>query len=250
MIIHPKGTIAHGELHLMKTNVLLMLSIIVPTLIALFVVVWMGLSSKNSRLAFPQWILWIVPSIVVAILASITWKATHELDPYRPLESQKKPLHIQVIALDWKWLFIYPEQGIATLNFIQIPEERPIRFSLSADGSPMNSFWIPQLSGQIYAMSGMVTTLYIQANESGEYTGRAAEINGKGFADMTFIVKATSETDFDDWVESVKRTPNKLTAASYSELVKPSMKDPITLYSSVENGLFDQAMKKYLEPAK
>jgi len=258
LLVHPKGEIARRELHLMATNVLLMLSIIVPTLILLFLVVWKQVTkrhddkkgSPNTRHPiFREGILWIIPLIVVLVMGVITWFAAHKLDPYRPLQSKRTPLHIQVVALDWKWLFIYPQQGIATLNFIEIPENIPVRFSLSADGSPMNSFWIPQLSGQIYAMSGMITTLHIMANEQGEYTGRAAEINGAGFADMTFAVKVTSESDFMDWINSVKSSPHELTGTVYSELIKPSMKNQITFYSSVKKDLFEQMVEKYLKPS-
>src|SRR5262249_6679452 len=142
--------------------------------------------------------------LIIAPMAVITWRSAHELDPYKPLQSEARPLMIQVVALDWKWLFIYPEEGIATVNFIQFPVHTPIQFTLTADGSPMNSFWIPQLSGQIYSMTGMTTPLHIIADEPGEYAGRANELNGKGFADMHFVAKATSQSEFDEWVASVK----------------------------------------------
>jgi cytochrome o ubiquinol oxidase subunit 2 len=174
----------------------------------------------------------------------ITWKATHALDPFKPLKKELKPLTIQVVALDWKWLFLYPEQGIGAVNLVQFPEHTPIHFELTADGSPMNSFWIPELSGQIYAMSGMVTQLHMMADGPGVYTGRAAEINGKGFADMTFIVKSTARSDFDAWVKHVKQSPLKLTESVYNELVKPSTAHPITLYSDVQNALFAKIVEK------
>ena len=256
LLTHPKGVIAQKELHLMTTNILLMLIVIVPTLIVLFLVVW-KYHSKNSKAkydpgesrgVFRELILWIIPSVIVVVMAAITWNAAHELDPYKPLESEVKPLTIQVVALDWKWLFIYPEQGIATVNFIEFPARTPIVFKLTADGSPMNSFWLPQLSGQIYCMTGMVTTLHVMADKPGEYTGRAAEINGKGFADMTFVAKSTTESDFDDWVAYVKQSSLQLTDPTYSELAKPSIENSITLYSLVERHLFNQIITKYLNP--
>ena len=167
-------------------------------------------------------IMWGLPSIIVVVMAIVTWDATHKLNPYKPIESEVKPLTIQVVALDWKWLFIYPEQGIATLNFFHIPEQTPIHLRLTADGSPMNSFWIPQLSGQIYSMTGMSTQLHLMADGPGEYVGRAVEINGEGYADMTFSVKSTSPKDFEDWVAEVKKSPLHLTEDVYNELVKPS----------------------------
>ena len=181
-------------------------------------------------------------------MAVRTWDATHQLDPFKPLESEVKPLTIQVVALDWKWLFIYPEQEIATVNFVQIPARTSIHFMLSADGSPMNSFWIPQLSGQIYSMSGMTTSLHMMADVPGIYTGRAAEINGEGYADMTFVVKSTTEADFDAWIASVKQSSLQLTDPIYNELIKPSIKNPVTLYSYVEKDLYNKIVMKYMHP--
>ncbi len=258
LITHPKGIIAHRELNLISTIILLMLIIVIPTFIILFAVAW-KYRANNSKAkyepeakhrAFREVILWVIPSIIIAAMAPITWKVTHELDPYRPLSSEMKTLEIQVVALDWKWLFIYPEQGIAIVNFFQFPAGTPIHLSLAADGSPMNSFWLPQLSGQIYAMAGMITQLHIMADEPGVYTGRAAEINGKGFADMTFIAKSTTQSDFDDWVKKVKQSPLRLTHNIYAEFAKPSLNNPIALYSYVEEKLFNEIVMKYMHPAE
>ncbi len=257
LLTHPKGIIARSELELIGTNYLLMLTVVVPTLIALFWIAW-KYRAKNTKAKFDpehsshgifgELILWIIPSIVIAVMAFITWHATHELDPYKPLKSDVKTLKIQVVALDWKWLFIYPEEGIASLNFVQFPDSTPIHFTLSADGSPMNSFWLPQLSGQIYCMSGMITPLHIMADGPGEYTGRAAEINGEGFADMTFVAKSTTRSDFDDWVAFAKQADLELTDNNYKELLKSSINDPVTFYSHVEEGLFDKIVMKYMHP--
>ncbi|MBA3602821.1 MAG: COX aromatic rich motif-containing protein [Parachlamydiaceae bacterium] len=253
IVVHPKGVIAEGLLDLIIAIISLMLVIIVPTYIALFYVVWKQRSkiantppSVQPSSAFNQLILWILPSIIVACMIGVTWGATHKLDPYNPIKSDAKPLTIQVIALDWKWLFIYPEQGIAAVNFFQFPVGIPVHFKLSADESPMNSFWMPQLSGQIYAMTGMITQLHVMANEPGEYSGKAAEINGEGYASMTFVAKASSESDFEKWIASVKQSPLHLTDSSYTELVKPSLKNPIALYSDVKKGLFDEVVMKYM----
>lgn len=253
LVVHPKGVISKGELDLIVTNLIIMLIVIVPTLIALFVVV-LKYRSDNPKTKyapdktygpFAQLILWLIPSVFVAVMIFITWDVTHELDPYQPIKSEAKPLHIQVVAIDWKWLFIYPEEGIATVNFVQFPEKTPVKFSLAADDSPMNSFWIPQLSGQIYAMTGMVTPLHIMADGVGEYAGRAAEINGDGYAGMTFIAKSTSQSDFEAWVQSVKKSPLKLTQEVYDELSKASQDHPVTFYSTVEKDLFNKIVMKY-----
>lgn len=254
LVTHPKGIIAHSELKLITTNILLMLIVIVPTFILLFVTIWKYRAKnlkakrehKQSHGAFRELILWIIPSVVIAFMAVLTWNAAHELDPYNPIKSDVKPLTIQVVALDWKWLFIYPEQGIASLNFVQFPERTPIHFELAADGSPMNSFWIPELSGQIYAMTGMITQLHIMADAAGIYRGRAAEINGQGYADMTFVAKSTTQSDFNDWVAQVKHSPLQLSDKIYRELAKSSVNNPITLYSHVETGLFNEIVMKYM----
>ncbi|HEV8052028.1 MAG TPA: COX aromatic rich motif-containing protein [Parachlamydiaceae bacterium] len=258
LVVNPKGIIAKQELALIITNILLMLLIIVPTFILLFAVVWKYCIKKENDDYDPdhhfgttsQVIMWILPTIIVAVLALITWDATYKLNPYKPIESEKKPLTIQVVAMDWKWLFIYPEQGIATLNYFYIPEQTPIHFRLTADGSPMNSFWVPQLSGQIYAMSGMSTQLHLMADHLGEFVGRDAEINGEGYSDMTFKVKSTTLKEFEDWTAEMKKSPVKLTQEVYLELLKPSINKSLIQYSDVEDDLYHHIVHKYMYPAK
>lgn len=253
LLTHPKGMIARSERDLLITNILLMLIVVVPTFIFLFVTLWKSRAKnaksedpEQSQGVFRELILWIIPALVIAVMIVITWRATHQLDPYQPIESDVKPLTIQVVALDWKWLFIYPELGIATVNFVQFPARTPVHFALSADDSPMNSFWIPELSGQIYSMTGMVTSIHMMADRAGEYTGRAAEINGEGFADMTFIAKSVSQEDFESWIDQTKRSSLQLSYTAYNELAKRSKKNSIAHYSYVEPDLFDKIVKKYM----
>jgi len=256
LVFHPKGIVARNQLELIITNIILMMSIIAPTYILLFVIVW-KYCIKNKNVEYDpdhsygpvgELIMWVLPSIVVTVMAIVTWNATRKLDPYKPLESDVKPLTVQVIALNWKWLFIYPEQGIATLNYFHIPERTPIHLNLSADRSPMNSFWIPQLSGQIYSMAGMNTQLFLMADGPGEYMGRAVEINGEGYADMVFQVKSASEKDFEDWVTKVRKSSLHLTEDIYNELVKPSINKSIVLFSEVEKDLYHKIIDKYMYP--
>lgn len=258
LVVHPKGIIANSQLNVIVKIILLMLIVVVPTFIALFVVAW-KYRAKNSKAEYDpeqsyggvrEALLWIIPAIVIAVMAVTTWNDTHQLDPYKPIKSDVEPLKIQVVALDWKWLFIYPEQQIAALNFVQFPAKTPVHFELAADSSPMNSFWIPQLSGQIYSMAGMITSLHMMADEPGEYSGRAAEINGKGYASMTFVAKSTSQAEFEDWVQEVKKSSHPLTDSLYNKLVKPSKKNPIALYSSVEENLFSKIVMKYMHPTQ
>lgn len=256
LVVHPRGIIAQNELELIIANILLMLLIIVPTYILLFTVVWKYCIKNEKRKydpdhtygPFGELTMWGLPSIIVAVMAIVTWDATHKLNPYKPIESEVKTLTIQVVALDWKWLFIYPELGIATLNYFPIPERTPIHLWLTADGSPMNSFWIPQLSGQIYSMTGMSTQLNLMAAESGEYVGRAVEINGKGYADMSFSVKSISPKDFEDWIGQVKKSSLHLTKDTYDDLVKPSVNKSIILFSEVETDLYHKIIQKYMYP--
>jgi cytochrome o ubiquinol oxidase subunit II len=254
LVAQPKGLIARGQWELIKTQIRLMIIITGPAIILLLWTAYRYRASsakakrdlKKRGNFFKELILWVIPSIIIAVMIVILWKATHELDPYRPIKSDDDPLRIQVVAINWKWLFIYPEQGIASVNFVQFPAETPIRFELAADDSPMNSFWIPQMSGQIYAMTGMITQLHIMADDVGIYSGRAAEINGEGYADMTFVAKSSSHSDFEKWVADVKQSPLKLTEQAYNELIQPSIKHPVTLYSFVEKDLFQKIVMKYM----
>lgn len=258
LVLHPKGVVAQNELDLIITNIVLMLIIIVPTYALLFTVVYKYcIKTENAKHnpghtfgAMGELLMWGIPSIIVAVMAIVTWYATHKLDPYKPLESDVKPLAVQVVAMDWKWLFIYPDLGIATLNYFHIPEGTPIHLKLAADGTPMNSFWVPQLSGQIYAMTGMTTQLYLMADKPGDYIGRAVEINGEGYADMTFAVRSSSQSDFEAWVKEVKKSASHLTEDTYNELVKPSVNKSVILFSEVENDLYHKIIHKYMYPTK
>lgn len=256
LLLNPKGMIAKAELELIIANITLMLIIIVPTYILLFTIVW-KYCIKNEKTEYEpdhnfgvkgEILMWGLPTIIVIALGFLTWEATHHLDPYKPLKSDIKPLVIEVVAMDWKWLFIYPELGIATLNDFHIPERTPIHLKLTADGSPMNSFWIPQLSGQIYSMTGMTTQLHLIADGQGDYVGKAIEINGEGYSDMTFAAKSSSKENFDQWVADVKKSPLHLSDDVYKELIKPSINKSVILFSDVEKDLFLKIVNKYMYP--
>jgi cytochrome o ubiquinol oxidase subunit 2 len=256
LVFHPRGIIAKEELELIVINLILMWIIIIPTYILLFAVVY-KYCIKNVQTEYDpdhtlgtwgQILMWAFPSLIVILLSIVTWERTHHLNPYKPLESNVKPLKVQVVAMDWKWLFIYPDLGIATLNYFQIPEKTPIHLHLSADNAPMNSFWIPQLSGQIYSMAGMTTQLFLMADHAGDYRGRAVEINGEGYADMDFAVKSTTEKDFQAWVAEVKKSSEHLTEEAYNQLIKPEVKKSIILYSEVDNDLYQKIIHKYMYP--
>lgn len=256
-LLNPKGIIAQKELNVMVTATVLMLLIAIPVFILTFIIA-RKYRASNSRADYaPDWdqnsklqiIWWAAPAIIIFLIAIVNWKSTHELDPYKPIESANEPLTIQVVALQWKWLFIYPEENIATINFIQFPASTPIQFQLTAD-APMNSFWIPQLGGQMYAMTGMSTELNLMASEIGEFRGSSAEISGTGFASMKFIAKASSHEDFKAWVASVKNSPKILDFSVYKELAKQDEKTPETFFSSVDEDLFNRIMMQFMAPTE
>ncbi|MDI1353253.1 MAG: COX aromatic rich motif-containing protein, partial [bacterium] len=191
---------------------------------------------------------WSIPCIIILILGTVTWKTTHSLDPYKPLESSIKPVEVEVVSLDWKWLFIYPEFKIATVNYLKIPVGTPINFKITA-ASPMNSFIIPQLGGQIYAMTGMTTQLHLMADAPGNYRGFATNYTGIGFAQMTFNTDASSAEDFSKWVATVKTSSEQLTSAVFwDQLVPKSINDPVKQFGTVEPNLFDSIIMHYMMP--
>jgi cytochrome o ubiquinol oxidase subunit 2 len=254
-VLNPQGTIANKERDLIMFTVILALAIIIPVFVMLFAIVWKyreGNIKANTKYS-PDWdgsrlyetIWWGVPCIVMLILGVIIWQSSHELDPYKKLASNVKPIQVQVVALQWKWLFIYPEQKVASVNFVQFPEDTPVNFEITAD-APMNSFWIPSLGGQVYAMTGMTTKLHLQADNIGSYNGSSANISGEGFAGMKFVAKATSKTDFDNWIRSNQSNTKGLNMAEYDKLATPSKDVPASVYSLKQSDLYDTIVMKYM----
>ncbi|WP_237179010.1 ubiquinol oxidase subunit II [Paenibacillus sp. MMS18-CY102] len=253
MVLDPKGPVGADQRDLIVISTVLCLIVLVPVLVLAGWIVWRYRDKPDNKAAYmPVWshntkaevIWWAIPIIIIGALAVVTVKYTYALEPSKPLKSDKEPLVIQATSLDWKWLFTYPEQGIATVNYIEIPEDRPIRFQLTSD-APMNSFWIPQLGGQMYTMSGMDMTLNLQADEPGVYFGSGANFSGPQFADMRFEVKATSDADFDTWVNEVKSKGSELTLEGYEKLAEPSSSDR-QYFSSFPEGLHQKIVNKYV----
>jgi cytochrome o ubiquinol oxidase subunit II len=252
-LFNPKGLIAQQQHYLTLFAVGLLLTAAAPTLILLYAFAWRYRETNEDAVYEPDthhgkffvFSLWAIPSIFMLILASVMWPATHKLQPQKQIDASVKPLTIQVIAMRWKWLFIYPDQNIATVNFVQIPTDTPVQFELSADETPMSSFWIPHLGGQLYAMTGHVNRLNLMADEPGDYPGSSAEINGAGFAGMKFRARATSKEDFDIWVQDIKLSSDVLDSEEYRELLKPSESHPVILYSSAETDLYAKMLMKY-----
>ncbi len=254
-VLEPAGMIAKKERELIITASLLMLIVVIPVLILTLVFAWRYREGREKAKFTPDWehnsiaecCWWGIPLAIIAILAVITWKSSHELNPFKPLKTEKKPLSIQAVALQWKWLFIYPEEGIATMNFVQFPAQTPINFEITAD-APMNSFWIPELGGQIYAMPAMRTKIHLIADKMGMFRGASANISGKGFAGMIFTAKASSEEEFGQWVSQVKREGTTLDFNNYEQLAVPSEDAPVSFYTLADRQLFDRIIMKYSPP--
>lgn len=252
-LFNPKGVIAGQEHSLTLLVVGILLLIAVPTLFVLYLFAWKYRetnatatydSQKGNGKLF-NFSIWAIPTVFMLVLVSIMWPATYRLAPRKAIAVDTKPLTIKVIALRWKWLFLYPEQNIATVNFVEIPTDTPVEFDITADDAPMSSFWIPHLSGQLYAMTGHTNRLNLMADTIGDYNGRSAEINGAGFASMTFTARAGSSQDFDAWVQSIKNSSNILDDKTYADLLKPSEGNQATFYAKADADLYDAVLSKY-----
>lgn len=256
-VLNPKGIIAEKQSNLLIFGGLLSLIVILPVFILTFFILWKFREGNKSAKYQPDWdgskfletIWWGVPLILIFILSVITFKSSHDLDPSKPIlaDGDKKTLKVQVVALQWKWLFIYPEYDIATVNYLHIPVGTPVSFDITAN-APMNSFWIPSLGGQIYAMSGMSTKLSLRADEIGVYRGVSANISGEGFADMNFKVNATNDQNFLEWVSSVKSSEKQLDSAEYDALSVPSRASSVAYYSTTEQNLYNKIVLNFEVP--
>lgn len=252
-ILDPQGIIAHKQLNLILFALGLSLVVLIPVYVMTIGFAWKYRESNKHAKYSPDWdhsllaeaTWWAVPTALILILSIVTWNSSHDLDPFKPIPSKTKTMTIQVIALQWKWLFIYPEQNIATVNYVQFPEKTPVKFEITAD-APMNAFWIPQLGGQIYAMSGMSTHLNLEASHTGTYRGSSANISGTGFSGMTFQAKSSKSAEFKKWVNGVKQSPNYLSAEAYNQLAQPSQNNRVKYYSAKEKDLYNNVLAKYM----
>lgn len=254
-ILFPKGIIAREERDLLFILQAIMLLVVIPVYVLTFIFSW-HFRAHNEKAKYDpdlvdnhvaEYIWWGIPFIMTLAIGILTWQKTYELDPYKPLQSDKKALTVQVVALQWKWLFIYPEERVASVNFVQLPLHTPIHFDITGD-APMNSLWIPRLGGQIYAMPKMKTELNLMADEAGDYKGVSANLSGVGFSGMTFITRASSEEDYHNWIEQAKNSPHILDRAEYEKLALPSQDNPVVFYQLKDDGLFDYVINKYMYP--
>ncbi|PTS88348.1 ubiquinol oxidase subunit II [Sphingomonas sp. HMWF008] len=266
VVLDPAGDVARQQGNLVMISTALMLLIIVPVMAATVWFAWKYRATNDAATYKPDWdhstqlelMIWAAPLMIVICLGALTWVGTHLLDPYRslartapgkPVSADVKPMEVQVVALDWKWLFLYPESGVATVNELVVPVDRPLRFRI-ASASVMNSFYVPALAGQIYAMPGMETKLHGVFNETGRFTGFSANYSGAGFSNMRFTVRSVPAGEFDTWVAGARKSGGTLDRATYLKLERPSEKEPVRRYAAIESGMFDRIVNLCVEPGK
>jgi cytochrome o ubiquinol oxidase subunit II len=244
-VLDPKGPIAAVERLILFNAIGIMLAIVVPTIVAILAVAF-WFRASNERASYQptftysgrlELLVWSIPAMTVLLVGGVAWVGAHDLDPGKPISSTVKPVNVQVVSLDWKWLFIYPEQGIASVNKLVVPVGTPISFELTSS-SVMNSFFVPQLGSQIYTMSGMATRLHLQADHLGTYAGLSTMFSGDGFSDMRFTVDAVTNDGFVQWVRQTRETGSALDKQAYADLVKPSKAVAPFTYRAVAPELF------------
>jgi cytochrome o ubiquinol oxidase subunit II len=266
VVMSPSGDVAVQQRDLILISTVLMLLIIIPVIFLTLYFAWKYRAANTAAKYNPEWhhstrlevMIWSAPLVIIIALGAVTWISTHKLDPFRPLDrvdantplsSTVKPLEVEVVAMDWKWLFFYPEQGIATVNELAAPVNVPINFKITST-SVMNSFYVPALAGQIYAMPGMQTRLSAVINKPGEYEGFSANYSGPGFSGMRFKFHGLSQADFDQWAQKAKSDGTALNTDAYMKLEKPSQRDPVRYFASVEDGLYNKILNMCATPGK
>jgi cytochrome o ubiquinol oxidase subunit 2 len=245
-VLDPHGPVGGAERMILFDATVIMLAVIVPVIVATCAFAWWFRAGNRKAHRQPEWsyagriefVVWSIPTLVVLFLGGIGWISSHDLDPRTPLHSSTAPLEVDVVSLDWKWLFIYPALHIASVNRLVVPVGAPLHFRLTSAGV-MNSFFVPQLGSQIYTMAGMATELNLQADDAGTYAGLSAQFSGAGFSDMRFEVAALPPPAFAQWIEETRAHGGPLDAHEYAHLTEASQNDPPHTFSAVSRGLFD-----------
>ncbi len=252
-VLMPSGEIANQQRDLIWFTIILSAIVVIPVFV-LLIVFSLRYREDNKKAKYqPEWaenkwleiVWWGIPIVIIIILSVVTYITSHSLDPYRPIKSDKDALEVQVVALQWKWLFLYPEQGVATVNDLTIPVDRPVHFKLSAD-APMSAFWVPALGSQIYSMNGMTSQLHLIANEAGTYKGYNTNINGEGYARMVFDVNAVSEDEFSSWHNGHAQSGHVLDERHLAELTEPSIISAPMYMRLEDKQLYDTIIAKYM----
>ncbi|HEX4171882.1 MAG TPA: ubiquinol oxidase subunit II [Acetobacteraceae bacterium] len=253
-VLEPRGPIGAANRIILFNALEIMLAIVIPTIIAALVFAWWFRESNlkaryRPRFAYSgriELIVWAIPLLVICFLGGVIWIGAHELDPARPIESEVKPLEVQVVSLDWKWLFIYPDQGVASVNQLVVPVSVPLHFDLTS-ASVMNVFFVPQLGSMIYTMNRMVTQLYLQADQAGDYHGLSAQFSGDGFPDMQFTVRAVAQGEFTNWIANTRQAGPVLDRAGYADLSRQNTTKAFT-YRQADPSLFRAVVTQQIPP--
>jgi cytochrome o ubiquinol oxidase subunit II len=255
-VLDPHGVVGAAERQVTLNALAVMLVIVVPTILVAVAFAWWFRASNPRAHRRPHFaysgrvelIVWSIPLLAIVFIGGLIWNGSHRLDPFAPLPGAGRPLEVQVVSLDWKWLFIYPEQGVATVNQLVVPAGVPVHFSLTS-GSVMNSFWVPQLGGMVATMNRMATQLSLQADDAGDYYGESAQFSGDGFSEMHFLVHAVPADEFARWLNATRQSGAALDAASYGQLARQSRNVQPFTYRSVQAGLFDAVVQQQIPPA-
>lgn len=255
-IVDPKGPIGATNLTILVDSLAIMLAIVVPTIVATIGFAWWFRASNTRARHLPDWefsgsiemVVWAIPLLTILLLGGVAWIGSHTLDPYAPIEGPGEPLEIDVVSLDWKWLFVLPGQGIASVDTLSVPVGRPLHFRLTS-ASVMNAFFVPQLGSMIYTMNGMATQLWLRADEPGTYRGMSAHFSGDGFSDMHFALHAVTAAQFDGWVAQARARGGRLDAGAYGALARQGVRDTPSTYGTVDPTLFERVVRRDLAPA-
>src|SRR5467141_2374783 len=256
-ILDPQGPIGAAEKTILIDSLAIMLAIVLPTILAIFAFSFWFRASNTKAFHWPDWeysgrielVVWSIPTLTVILLGGVAWLGAHHLDPAKPIEGSGEPLTIQAVSLDWKWLFIYPDQKVATINTLTVPAGVPLQFQLTS-ASVMNAFFIPQFGSMIYTMNGMATRLNLRADSVGTFGGLAAHFSGDGFSDMHFDVQVVPPEEFSKWAQDASRADKTLDQRSYEEIARPSMKSEQAIYRLGDPNLFHSIVTQKLPPTK
>jgi cytochrome o ubiquinol oxidase subunit 2 len=254
-VLNPAGPVGAGDAAILINATVIMLAIVVPTILLAFWMAWRYRASNPRAEYLPYWsysgrieaVVWSIPILTIMFIGGLIWIGSHRLDPFRPLSSSKPPLEVQVVSLDWKWLFIYPQNGIATVNQLVVPTGTPVHFSITS-ASVFNAFFVPRLGSMIYAMPGMISQLHLQSDESTRLRGISAQFSGDGFSDMQFEVKSLPDAEFETWMKSTQATGLALDRDSYGKLLQQSERVQPATYRLADPGLFNAIVQQTIPP--
>jgi cytochrome o ubiquinol oxidase subunit 2 len=254
-VLNPVGPVGEGDAKILIDSTAVMLAIVIPTIVLAFWMAWHYRASNTTAEYLPYWsysgrieaVVWSIPILTIMFIGGLIWIGSYQLDPFKPLPSKTAPIEVQVVSLDWKWLFIYPHEGIATINQLVVPAATPVHFSITS-ASVFNVFFVPRLGSMIYAMPGMVSQLHLQADDPAELWGTSAQFSGDGFSDMQFQVRSVSDADFQNWVNSVRSSGATLDQAAYTNLMQQTQRVPPSTYKATDPQLFDAIATQKIPP--